>query len=299
MEPVVSGADWAHMLPAWQIDKLCQSWLAEDIPSLDVGGLVVGSTEVTATLWMKQKGVVCGRPFFDAVFRATGCTVEWKVEEGQEYECDGKQRLAAASVRGPACQVLQGERAALNALARMSGIATRCRGLSELAQAKGWKGRVAGTRKTTPGFRMCEKYAMVVGGCDGHRYDLSSMVMLKDNHLAACGSVEAAVGRARAAGGFSIKIEVECDGAVLAGRAVVAGADVVMLDNLAPAALHAAAAALRAAQPRQGYLIEASGGITPETLADYFGPDVDVISMGGITQGCSFVDFSLKIDAQK
>ena len=116
-----------------------------------------------------------------------------------------------------------------------------------------------------------------------------------DNHLAACGSVEAAVERARSAAGFSVKIEVECDGRATAERAVKSGADVVMLDNLSPKELHAEAAALRAAQPQGGYLIEASGGITRETIRDYFGPNVDVVSLGSITQGCPFVDFSLKI----
>jgi nicotinate-nucleotide pyrophosphorylase (carboxylating) len=248
-----------------------------------------------ATLWMKQSGVVCGRPFFDMVFKEVGCSVEWKVEEGAEYQLGAGERIAAAMVRGPANKLLQGERSALNAMARMSGIATQCFALSEIARGKGWSGRVAGTRKTTPGFRLCEKYAMLVGGCDCHRWDLSSMVMLKDNHLMACGSVPAAVSAARSVAGFSVKIEVECSDWEVAVEAVTSGADVVMLDNLSPSELLRQSAHLRKVQPQAGYLIEASGGITKETIADYMGPHVDVISLGSITQGCPFVDFSLKI----
>ena len=120
---------------------------------------------------------------------------------------------------------------------RVSSSATKARAMQNIVEQKKWRGRVAGTRKTTPGFRIVEKYALLVGGCDGHRMDLSSMIMLKDNHVKSTGSITAAVHKARAVGGFALKIEVECSSLNDALEAAKAGADVVMLDNLSPTAL--------------------------------------------------------------
>ncbi len=277
------------------VERVVREWLREDIPAMDVGGMVVGSGPGEAVLWIKGTGVVCGRPFVDAVFAALGCAVSWSVREGQRVEVPAGGRVEAARVTGPTNRLLQGERSALNCLARTSGIATACAELVAAARAGGWGGRVAGTRKTTPGFRLCEKYAMLVGGCDTHRFDLSSMCMLKDNHVAAHGSIAAAVARAREAAGFAVKIEVECGGAAEGAEAAEAGADVVMLDNLSGERLWTEARALRQAVPHRRFLIEASGGITAATLPLFLCPDVDVISLGSVTQGHAVVDFSLKI----
>jgi nicotinate-nucleotide pyrophosphorylase (carboxylating) len=276
------------------VQRLVREWLREDIPSFDVGGMVVGNEPGKAILWMKQSGVVAGGPFFDAVFSILGCAVEWKVQEGQEVRLEGG-RVEAAVVTGPMNRLLQGERSALNCLARVSGIATSCRALVELAKEAKWHGRVAGTRKTTPGFRLCEKYGMSIGGADTHRYDLSSMVMLKDNHIAAHGSITGAVQRARSAGGFSLRVEVECSNADEAVEAAQAGADVVMLDNLAGQKLRDTVSEVRRRCGATKVVIEASGGITASTIKDYLCEHVDVVSMGGITQGAQVVDFSLKI----
>lgn len=139
-----------------------------------------------------------------------------------------------AYVRGNANNLLRGERVALNILARCSGIATVARQATTLARKHGFKGVIAGTRKTTPGFRLVEKYGMLVGGADTHRMDLSSMVMIKDNHIASCGSIAAAIRAAKTAAGFACKIEVETVNATMASEAIEAGADVVMLDNRSP-----------------------------------------------------------------
>lgn len=120
--------------------------------------------------------MVAGKPFFTAVFEELGCTVEWCVDEGAEISA---VPFKAAYVRGPCRNILLGERTALNILARASGIATAAREVVSVARATGWHGEVAGTRKVTPGFRLVEKYALLVGGASTHRMDLSSMVMLK------------------------------------------------------------------------------------------------------------------------
>jgi nicotinate-nucleotide pyrophosphorylase (carboxylating) len=145
---------------------------------------------------------------------------------------------------------------------------------------------------------LVEKYGMIVGGCDPHRQDLSTMTMLKDNHIWACNNnIATAVSAAKAAGGFAIKVEVECQSLDEAQQAVDAGADVVMLDNFTPGDMKKAARTLKekyGGGPR-GPLVEVSGGLTEDNVEDYVSDDVDVISSSSIHQGTKHVDFSLKI----
>lgn len=142
-----------------------------------------------------------------AVCRALDLTIEWRVKEGSHLP---KDVTVVAVVSGPARRLLLAERTALNILARASGIATAARRVATLAKEARWHGMVAGTRKTTPGFRLVEKHALLVGGAATHRLDLSQATMLKDNHIWSAGSITAAVRRARTVCGFSSKIEVEC-----------------------------------------------------------------------------------------
>ncbi|MBN3292875.1 NADC pyrophosphorylase, partial [Polypterus senegalus] len=287
-----SGLDLAHLLPPTTLTRLAQDWLAEDVTHFDPAGMCVGAGPQTATLLCKEPGsVLAGVPFFNAVFGVLGCQVDWLYPEGAELGPEQVTRVAV--VHGPARNILLGERSALNCLARASGIATRGRQLASVARKAAWKGSVAGTRKTTPGFRLVEKYAMLVGGVATHRCDLSSLVMLKDNHVWACGGIAQAVQDVRQVCGFSSKIEVECRSEDEGREAARAGADIVMLDNFTPQTLHTVARTLK--QDFPSVLIEASGGITPETLSAFFSPSVDIISLGCITQGCPVVDFSLKI----
>lgn len=282
---------FSHVLPIhWK--SLAESWILEDSPSLDIGGYVVGNSIGTAILFMKSCGVLAGVPFFSAVFEYLDCKVEWLKEEGTFI--DVVDRLPIAKVVGPLKNILLGERCALNALARASGIATRADNLTKLKNQSGWKGIIAGTRKTTPGFRVVEKYAMLVGGVDSHRYDLSSMIMLKDNHIYASGSIKDAVLKARKIAGFSLKIEVECSSYDDAAEAITAGADIVMLDNFKPRDLDECAARLKS-DFKTDFLIEASGGLTLENAQNYFSKNVDILSFGSLTQGVPHVDFSLKI----
>lgn len=183
--PVTEGAPAhgtvAHLLPQ-TYQRLVSEWLEEDTPSYDYGGFVVGEAHAEARLLGKSHGVVAGMPFFDEVFRQLDCTVEWHVHEGDVIT----PVKHCATVRGPVRKVLLGERVALNTLSRCSGVATQSARTLQLVRGAGYPNTLAGTRKTTPGFRLVEKYGMLVGGADGHRHDLSSMVMLKDNHIWAC-----------------------------------------------------------------------------------------------------------------
>ncbi|KAF4223918.1 hypothetical protein CNMCM6457_010097 [Aspergillus fumigatiaffinis] len=304
--------DLRHLLPN-NYKRLITAWLEEDCPSFDYGGFVVGESEGEARLLGKSKGIVAGVPFFDEVFSQLGCTVEWHVKEGESID----PIKHCATVRGPIRQILLGERVALNILARCSGIATKSSTLVAALRAHGWQGTLAGTRKTTPGFRVVEKYGLLVGGADPHRHDLSSMTMLKDNHVWACAnnrsaadggsgsantqSIAAAIPRAvqaaKAAGGFSTKVEVECRSLEEANAAIGAGADVIMLDNFTPEGVRDAARQLKQewAGKQKSFLVEVSGGLTESNAASYACPDVDILSTSSIHQGTPIVDFSLKV----
>ncbi|OJD27353.1 nicotinate-nucleotide diphosphorylase (carboxylating) [Blastomyces percursus] len=302
--------DLSHLLPL-NFKQTITAWLEEDCPSFDYGGFVVGEAEGEAKLLGKSKGVVAGVPFFNEVFSQLGCTVEWKVKEGEPIE----PIIVCAIVRGPMRKILLGERVALNILARCSGIATKTSTLVNILRSHSWNGILAGTRKTTPGFRLVEKYGILVGGADPHRHDLSSMTMLKDNHVWACynkgkaqsataasiaQAIPIAVAAARAAAGFSIKVEVECRSIEEAHAAISAGANIIMLDNFSASEVAGAAKLLKdewtaKGKPRGSFLVEVSGGLNEGNAASFAAEDVDILSTSSIHQGVGIVDFSLKV----
>ncbi|GCB86608.1 hypothetical protein scyTo_0027351 [Scyliorhinus torazame] len=180
-----SQPELRHLLPPSSLRRLAREWLAEDCPHFDYGGFVAGEGQASAALLLKSAGVLAGCPFVEAVFEELGCELEWLQAEGSVLQ----PVCQVATVRGKARHLLLGERVALNCVARASGIASACRRVAEVAERAGWHGHLAGTRKTTPGFRLVEKYAMLVGGVSSHRQDLSSLIMLKDNHVSTIGDV--------------------------------------------------------------------------------------------------------------
>jgi len=201
-----------------------------------------------------------------------------------------------ATVRGKARYLLLGERIALNLLARCSGIATRSRKIKYLARSFGYNGIIAGTRKTTPGFRLVEKYGMLVGGVDTHRHDLSSMIMLKDNHIWSSGSITAAVQQARAVGGFSLLLEVEVQSESEADEAIDAGADIIMLDNMEGEQLMEVASRLKEKwKGKRQFKFESSGNITEHNLKERAINEIDILSTSFVHQSVPHIDFSLKI----
>ncbi len=279
-----------------ELRRAVNEWLGEDISSFDIGAAVVGDRVGRAVFYLKSDAVVAGFPFAEAIFSELGCKVEWTVEEGVRLPGSGKNRVVIGHVTGPIYRLLQGERTALEALTRASACASYARKCQDaaLAGSPDWKGRVAATRKTTPGyFRLVEKYGAIIGGVDPHRYNLSSMVMLKDNHIDAAGSITQAVQQSRKLCGFSTKIEVECRSEGDAVEACRAGADVVMLDNFAPAVTKVVAPRLKGDFP--SVTVEVSGGITLDTISHFANPGVDIISIGKITHGPPPIDISLKL----
>jgi nicotinate-nucleotide pyrophosphorylase (carboxylating) len=161
--------DFSALLP-YNVKSIVEGWIHDDMPSFDVGGLVVGNDQKTAQLFMKSSGVFAGKPFFDLVFQTLGCKVEWN----EDLACEGShkdisEKVCLATVTGPVHMILRGERTALNTLSRCSGVASLSREADDRAKSLGWDGWVAGTRKTTPGFRIVEKYGLLVGGAATHR----------------------------------------------------------------------------------------------------------------------------------
>lgn len=166
---MATPTDFSTLLPS-NVNSVIKGWIHDDMPSFDVGGLVVGSDEKKAQLLMKSSGVFAGKPFFQKVFDILGCKVEWNDDVAVEGEHkDVTAKICLATVTGPVHAILQGERTALNTLSRCSGVATLSRQGVERAKGLGWDGWVAGTRKTTPGFRIVEKYGLLVGGAATHR----------------------------------------------------------------------------------------------------------------------------------
>jgi nicotinate-nucleotide pyrophosphorylase (carboxylating) len=286
------------MIPQSKIEQ----WLREDVGHHDVTNHVPGDT--TGRLIAKESGVAAGLDAAAAVFDYLGVAVTDSSADGAAID-EGETVLA---VEGPARDVLRGERVAVNVAGHASGIATKTRqAVAAAREAHDASNRAAGdreatanvaiaaTRKTTPGLRGIEKRAVVAGGGDTHRLDLSHMVMVKDNHVAEMG-LEGAVSHFRERTSFATKVEVEVETPEEAPRAVDAGADVVLLDNMSPDETERAVSLHREAEREAGreVLAEASGGITVETVPDYARTGVDVVSMGALTHSASTLDYSFR-----
>ena len=259
-----------------------ERWLREDLGHHDVTNDVPGET--TGRLVAKEMGIVAGLEAAAAVFEHLGVEVEALAESGERVEPDD----AVLAVDGAARDVLRGERVAVNVAGHASGIATRTRAAVDAAREVSDSVRIAGTRKTTPGLRGIEKRAIVAGGGDTHRLDLSHMVMVKDNHIAEMG-LENAISRFRERASFATSIEVEVERPADGRRAAEAGADIVLFDNLEPAAVEEGCAVLP-----DDTLAETSGGITIETVPEYTATGVDVIPLGSLTHSAPALDYSFR-----
>jgi nicotinate-nucleotide pyrophosphorylase (carboxylating) len=234
----------------------------------------------------KQDMVVCGLEVAARVFTRVDprLRVSLAAQDG-EWVRRGRRVL---NVDGPTAALLMAERTALNFLQRLSGIATNARAYAEAVADTGV--RIVDTRKTTPGWRELEKYAVRCGGCCNHRSSLGEHVLIKDNHIAAAGSLAKAVKCARTAAPHMAKIEVEAKTLAEVREAVRAGAEVILLDNMPPPLVHEAVALIGGTA-----VVEVSGGVRFETLCDYALPGVDVISIGALTHSAPAVDLSLTI----
>ncbi len=284
--------------PADAVSMIIASALDEDRASFDVTTrtTVPPDQPGEATVLYKQAGVVCGLDVLAQVFQQVSDEIEVtsSFEDGEYVEAGTE----VAEIAGPLAAILSGERVALNLVQRMSGIATLARDYVAAAGAGG-NARVVDTRKTTPGLRAVERYAVRVGGAHNHRNTLEDGVLIKDNHIeaAALRDVDLAgvIALARAGAAHTVRIEVEVTDAEMARQAVAAGADVILLDNMTPSQMRDVVAEHRADPSKAHVLFEASGGITLETIAEVAATGVDLISCGALTHSAPALDISLDV----
>jgi nicotinate-nucleotide pyrophosphorylase (carboxylating) len=243
-----------------------------------------------AVIDAKQELVLCGVEIAARVFAKQDATLKVRLlaRDGQRL----KAGALALRVEGSTASILTAERTALNFLQRLSGIATQAARYA--AAVKGTGVRIVDTRKTTPGWRALEKYAVRTGGCFNHRSSLGEQVLIKDNHIAAAGSLTKAVQLCRAAAAHGSKIEVEAKTLAEVKEACRAGADIILLDNMTPAQVGAAVAAIAGRAQ-----VEVSGGVKFATLRDYALPGVDIISIGALTHSVAAADLSLDLKKAK
>ena len=272
------------------IEKLIDLWLLEDVGHGDLTAtlMVDEAAQAEFVVNAREHMVVSGLEVMAMVFRRWEPRIEVALLRHDGSRVPAGEPLARIS--GPAQGILTAERTALNIAQRMSGIATEtARYVAEIGNAKA---RLIDTRKTTPGLRMLEKHAVLCGGASSHRLGLDSGVMLKDNHIAVCGSIAAAVARARAAVPILTRIEVECDRLEQVDEALAAGADVIMLDNMPLDIMREAVERVGGRVP-----LEASGGVRFDRVRAIAETGVDYISCGRLTQSSSAVDIGLDAPA--
>ena len=270
------------------LDKIIELALQEDLSLGDITSdtIFTPETRAEAAITAKEDLVLCGMEVARTVFAAVDPAVEFlPLKKEGDYVSKGEKVLL---LKGPALSILKAERTALNFMQRMSGISTASREYAAIGNKYGVM--IVDTRKTQPGLRRLDKYAVRVGGARNHRISLADSVMIKDNHIAAAGSITAAVAKIKSVIGHTPKVEVETTNLDEVKEALAAGADIIMLDNMTPEEI------LVCKQEIAGRaIIEVSGGVNKDNLESYCKTGVDVISMGALTHSVPAKDLSLKI----
>ena len=280
-------------IPRKILEEKLRAMLAEDIGEEDITTslIIPPETIAEAEVISKEAGTVAGIEETEILSESLGLTAKACAKDGDKV----KSGQILLKIKGDARTILTVERTLLNVISRMSGIATTTANMVERIRKAGKRTRIACTRKTAPGLLYFDKKAVLLGGGDPHRFHLDDMILIKDNHVVIAGSVEKAVKRAKERASFSKKIEVEVTRAEDILPAIYAGADVIMLDNLSPKHVEKAVALLRGKKLRERVLLEASGGITEKNLLEFASKNVDIISVGTITNSAKALDISLEI----
>ncbi|MGG4132206.1 MULTISPECIES: carboxylating nicotinate-nucleotide diphosphorylase [Paenibacillus] len=272
-----------------------KNWLREDVGAGDVTTSVTipAGHQSKAVIHAKDHGFIAGISVAELVFQVVDPSLVFRpmVQDGDEVT----RGTTLAEVEGSTHSLLTGERLALNLLQRMSGIATRTR--SYVDALEGLSTRLVDTRKTTPGHRMLEKYAVRIGGGANHRFGLYDAVMIKDNHIKGAGGITEAVKRARDVIPHTMTIEVETENLTQVNEALQAGADIIMLDNMHPDQMREAVTVIRKQAPH--VKVEASGNVSLDTIRGIAESGVDVISVGRLTYSFESLDISLDLNEKK
>ncbi len=280
-------------LPKPLVEKAVRAALAEDLGragDITSAATIPPDTVARAVIAARKPGVIAGLDLARTAFTQMSAEIafEAKVADGDAVTAGS----TVATISGPARAILSAERVALNFLGHLSGVASATRRFADAIADTG--AQIICTRKTTPGLRAFEKYAVRCGGGSNHRFGLDDAMLIKDNHIAVAGGVDAAVERARAFAGILVKIEIEVDTLDQLGEALAAGADVVLLDNMPPDLL---AQAVAINQGRA--VLEASGNVTLDSVAAIAATGVDFISSGWITHSAPILDLGLDIEIKR
>jgi len=271
-----------------KVREIVERALAEDIGAGDITTRLTTpeSAMVSGAIIAKEPAVIAGLPVAEICFQLVDARQRFSrlVEDGARVSKG--QRVAL--LNGPAAAALTSERVALNFLQRMSGIATRTAAFVKLVQ--GTRARIVDTRKTTPGLRILEKYAVRMGGGSNHRFGLDDGILIKDNHIVAAGGVTAAVNAAKVGAPAGLKVEAEVRSMAELEEAIASAADVVLLDNMSIAEMRAAVEFVNHRAE-----VEASGGVNEKTVADIAATGVDIISVGALTHSVKAIDLSLEL----
>ncbi len=269
-----------------------EEYLQEDVGFGDITSDILIKDELgNARITANEEGILAGLEEATEIFRELGVKTFPMTRDGEKVS----KGMDVLVVEGALKKILLGERLALNFLMKMSGIATTTGAIVRECRKFNPNVRIAATRKTTPGFRVYEKKAVVMGGGDPHRYRLDDAILIKDNHLKVVGSINQAVAKAKSVS-FTKKIEVEVVTIEQAVEAAKAGADIIMLDNMSPEKVEVAFLAVKRLNDR--LLVEVSGGLTPEN-AHKFARHADILSIGWITHSARAIDFNLEITSIK
>lgn len=280
-------------LPKKILEEKLRRFVEEDVGHGDVTAFhtIPHGTIVEAKVIVREKGVIAGVEEALALSEVFGLKARALVKDGSKV----MPRTEILHIEGDAITLLTIERTMLNLFSRMSGIASHTNRLVEMVRRAGYKTVVAATRKTALGLGYFDKKAVGIGGGDPHRHGLDDMILIKDNHLAIAGNVKNLVRKTREKASFSKKIEVEVSRLSDVLEAAEAGADIVMLDNLAPKKIEEAVQLLKKKKLRNKIMIEASGGITERNILRYAAAGVDIVSLGEITQSARALDMSLEV----
>jgi nicotinate-nucleotide pyrophosphorylase (carboxylating) len=279
------------------VERKLEQFLDEDVGNGDIttDSLVDPKTRAIGHVICKERAIVAGLAESIILLKLVGCEGIPKVRDGQKIPAG----TVILEISGRGIDLLRVERTLLNLLCHMSGVATATAELVSIVRTNGGSARIACTRKTLPGLRYFEKKAVELGGGDTHRLRLDDAVLIKDNHLELAGSITESVRKAKAKVSFTKKIEVEAISPDQAVEAGLAGADIVLLDNMTPQEVKKSLSQLEAKKLRDHILLEVSGGITRENLASYIKTGVDVISVGSITNSARAIDMSLELRSVK
>lgn len=279
------------VLNKFELERNIRNWLEEDMPFGDITSDNIFEDQIASgRLVAKEFGVLCGLEVFRKVYEILDNQVKVtsNLKDGDILEVG----QIIGTIDGPIASILKGERLGLNLMQRLSGIATMSKLYAD--EVKGYNTKIVDTRKTTPGLRSLEKYAVRIGGCSNHRHSLSDAVMIKDNHIAGAGSIKKAVEMVKSNIAHTVKVEVEVESIDELRQAIDAGADIIMLDNMSNDLTKEAVDIIR--NSNANIISEASGNMVLERLKEVAKTGVDIISIGALTHSVSALDISLKFD---